>query len=325
MGLSLSFVSLLNSIFRRSFTSAGLRSETISIDSATTFHCWLPSSFPLSNNSKDESNNSTKNAKPILLLIHGFGPHAIWHWSAQVGPLSRQFDLIVPDLIFLGGSSSTSSQRSEVFQAESLVCLLDKLGLADRQVSVAGTSYGGFVAYNMAQMLGPERVKRVVISSSDLLKSEEDDITLMSRAGGAVSVEDLMLPQNTKQLKILLGLTAYRAPKFMPNFLLNDILKSQMKENREKKLELIHGLVVGTKDFQLTPLQQDTLVIWGEGDKIFPSEKACKVKEKLGDKARLEIMPKTGHIPHQENPKVFNQFLIDFLLDDSSHSTQSKM
>jgi dipeptidyl aminopeptidase/acylaminoacyl peptidase len=53
-------------------------------------------------------------------------------------------------------------------------------GVADRQVYIAGASYGGFVAHNVAYSLGPEHVKRVVIASSDLLKSEEDDKELMA-------------------------------------------------------------------------------------------------------------------------------------------------
>lgn len=100
--------------------------------------------------------------------------------------------------------------------------LLEVLGVADRQIYIVGTSYGGFVTYNMARLLGPEQVKRVVIASSDLLKSEEDDKVLMAR-GGVENLADLMLPDNTKTLKSLLGLTTYRAPKFMPEFLLRDI------------------------------------------------------------------------------------------------------
>jgi hypothetical protein len=65
--------------------------------------------------------------------------------------------------------------------------------VADRQVYIVGTSFGGFVAYNIA-----------VIASSDLLKSEEDDKELIAQAG-VDNLVDLMLPKNTKTLKSLLG------------------------------------------------------------------------------------------------------------------------
>ncbi|KAJ4734082.1 alpha/beta-Hydrolases superfamily protein [Rhynchospora pubera] len=310
--MGFSIASLMNSMFRRSFVSAGLLSDNISVDSDTTIHCWISASLPVSNESKKPDSNT----KPVLLLIPGFGTHAIWHWNAQVGPMSRHFDIIVPDLIFFGGSTTSSSLRSEVFQAEVFTRLLDVLGVADRDIYIAGTSYGGFVAYHMAQSLGPERVKKVVIASSDLLKSEEDDKELMKR-GGVDNLVDLLVPKYTKTLKSLLGLTTYRAPKFMPEFLLKDIMRYHFKEYTEQKLELINGLVLDTKDFELTPLQQDVLVVWGEGDQIFPVDKAYKVKEKLGDKARLEVLPKTGHIPHQEDSKRFNKLLLNFLSDTS--------
>lgn len=311
--MGFSIVSLMSSMFRRSFVSARLHPETVSVDSDTTINCWIPASLPASR----ESKQSDTDPKPVLLLIPGFGLNAIWHWNAQVGPMSRHFDVIVPDLIFFGGSTTSSSQRSEIFQAEAFIKLLDVLGVADRHLYIAGTSYGGFVAYHMARLLGPERIKRVVIASSDLLKSEEDDKELMARAG-VDNLVDLMLPNNTKTLKSLLGLTTYRAPKFMPEFLLRDIMRSHYKDNTERKLEILNGLTVGTKDFELAPLQQDVLVIWGEGDQVFNVKNAHKMKEKLGDNAKLEILPKTGHMPHQEDSKRFNKILSNFLLDTSN-------
>lgn len=96
-------VSSLVRLSRSSFAS-----HTVSVDSDTTIHCWIPASLRVSN----DSNKSHQNPKPVLLLIPGFGVHAIWHWNAQAGPLSRYFYIIVPDLLlFCGGSSS---RRSEV-------------------------------------------------------------------------------------------------------------------------------------------------------------------------------------------------------------------
>lgn len=83
-------------------------SHTASVDSDTTIHCWIPASLRVSN----DSNKSNQNPKPVLLLLPGFGVHAIWHWNAQAGPLSRYLYIIVPYiLLFCGGSSS---RRSEV-------------------------------------------------------------------------------------------------------------------------------------------------------------------------------------------------------------------
>ena len=112
---------------------------------------------------------------------------ATWQWRRQVGPFSRHFHVIVPDLLCFGGSSPcpSSPPPSESGQAAALAALLDALpGLANTaRVAVVGTSYGGFVAYALARAAGPGRVGPVVISNSDLLKTAEDDRALLQRAG----------------------------------------------------------------------------------------------------------------------------------------------
>jgi len=173
---------LLDAYFRRRFAAAGLVEASVPLDDGTTtVHCWR---FP-------PGADGVTDARPVLVLLHGFGPPATWQWRRQVGPLSRRFRLVVPDLLFFGGSSSTSeaARVSEAHQAEAvakLVAAVVPAGAAAR-VSVAGTSYGGFVAYHVARLLGPGAVERVVIASSDLLKADADDRALLRR-GGAVTL-----------------------------------------------------------------------------------------------------------------------------------------
>lgn len=87
-----------------------------------------------------------------------------------------------------------------------------------------GTSYGGFVGYRLAEMLGRERVGKVVVASSALNMVREDNERLLQRAK-AERVEDLMLPTSAPQLRVLLGLALFRPPPVAPTFLLNDIIR----------------------------------------------------------------------------------------------------
>lgn len=161
MGASLSLVPLIDYFARREFLGAGLRPHSVTLpypdggdggSSTCTVHYWAPAGEP---------------RLPPLLLIHGFGPRATWQWRCQVGPLSRQFYVIVPDLLGFGGSSWDSPSApppSEATQAAALAALLDSVeGLKGKRVAVAGTSYGGFVTYWLARAAGPRRVGPVVI------------------------------------------------------------------------------------------------------------------------------------------------------------------
>ena len=203
----LSPVSVYSLYLRRCFTGSGLSSQTLSVDDETTLHFWAPT-------------NPTAQ-KPSVVLIHGFGPESIWQWRKQVQFLAPDFNVYVLDLIFFGGSSTKSSERSETFQAASLGKLLDKLEV--EKFHVVGTSYGGLVAYNLAKMLGEERVQKVVIASSGVNMMKSSNVALVQRAQ-LEKIEDLMLPPTPQHLRILMSLSIHKPPQLLPDFLLRDFL-----------------------------------------------------------------------------------------------------
>ncbi|OVA08344.1 Alpha/beta hydrolase fold-1 [Macleaya cordata] len=299
-----SLVSFYEGYLRNAFTSSGLSSQTIEIDSETTIHFWSSPNLP-------------SNSKPPLILIHGFGANPLWQWCQQVQSLSSQFSLYVPDLVFFGKSTTKSSERSEIFQAVSIGKLLEKLGV--KWYSVMGTSYGGFVAYHMARMW-PKRVEKVIIASSAVNMRRRENEELIEKAK-VERIEDLMLPSKAAQLRVSMSLAVFKRPFFLPDFVLNDIIHTLLSENREEKIQLLKGLTLGKDDtLQISPLQQEVLIVWGEHDKIFPLEKAFELKELLGDKVSMEVIKKTAHAPQQENPKQFNSIVRKFLSAGSSSS-----
>lgn len=210
---TLGIAPLLDAYFRRRFAAAGLVQKAVHLDGgATTVHCWR---FP----------PEASEELPVLVLLHGFGPPATWQWRRQVDPLSRRFRLVVPDLLFFGGSGTAAADaRSEAHQAEAVAKLVAAVvpAAGGVRVSVAGTSYGGFVAYHVARLLGPAAVERVVIASSDLLKAEADDRALLRRSG-AERVEDVMLPRTPDRMRRLLELAYHRPRRFTPGFVLRDL------------------------------------------------------------------------------------------------------
>ncbi|GAB4854006.1 hypothetical protein Ancab_022588 [Ancistrocladus abbreviatus] len=316
----LSPISLYGGYLRHCYSAAGLFSQTVEIDEETTIHYWGPILTTKKTVDKPPASSSSpppssELVKPSLLLIHGFGPVAMWQWRSQVHSLSPHFNLYVPDLVFFGDSSTTkSSERSEIFQAKSIGKLMDKLGVI--RYSIVGTSYGGFVAYHMASMW-PERVEKVVIASSAINMTRIDNAQLVERAGpGVKGIDDILLPETPAQLRALIRLVFFRPPPplFLPDFLLDDFLRNLYKENRDKKSELLRGVTLGRDDHANTSvLQQEILLIWGDHDQIFSLDKACELKEQLGTKSTLEVIERTGHLPHVENPVQFNKIVKNFL------------
>ncbi|KAL5074510.1 hypothetical protein RYX36_013494 [Vicia faba] len=296
-----SFSGLYSGYLRRCFTGSGLFSQKIHIDNETSLHVWGPT---------DQSIH-----KQSLVLIHGFGPTAIWQWRQQVQFLAPHFNLYVPDLIFFGESTTRSEKRCEQFQAASVAKLLEKLGL--KKCHVAGTSYGGIVAYNLAKILGEEKIEKVVICSSGVNMTKNHNVKLLERAG-VEKIEDLMLPTSPQSLRKLMTLAVAKRIAFMPDFLLNDFLNKLYTENRKEKMELLRGLSLGKIDTSnISPLQQEVLIIWGEDDKIFPVQMAHELKELISKKARIELIKEASHVPQTEKPEEFNNIILNFLRSSS--------
>uniref|UniRef100_A0A0E0BXP7 AB hydrolase-1 domain-containing protein n=1 Tax=Oryza meridionalis TaxID=40149 RepID=A0A0E0BXP7_9ORYZ len=333
-------VSLISTMFRRMFASAGLRPGSAVVDDdGTTLHFWAHSSLLPSKNAAA----ATARRRPVVVLVHGFGPDPTWQWGAQVGPLSRHFDLVVPTLLFFGASTTRAAPRSDAFQAAAIAALLTSGGAhlpglgggggeRGRQLHVVGTSYGGLVARHLARALstsagdgeGKVEVGKVVVCDADLAKGAEDDAALAAK-GGVAEVTELMAPADGKAFRRLMALCVHRPPKYIPDFLVRDLLRKYFADKREEKIRLIKEIVTEEQDSQLnSPLPQEILIIWGEFDQIFPVEKAHKVKEMLGEKATVKIIPNTGHLAHQEDPKMFNDILLKFLLPSPAVANGAK-
>lgn len=235
-------VSLLDAWCRRAFTSAGLRQGSAAIDADTTLHFWAHRSL-LPSSSSSTTTTDQQQRRPVVVLVHGLGPGPTWQWAAQVGPLSRHFDLVVPTLLFFGASRTRGPARSvsEASQAAAVAALLtgagELPGLGGRPVlHVVGASYGGIVAYHLAHALlqhgggggggegGGVAVGKVVLCDSDVTKGPEDDRALAAR-GGVEEVAELMVPADTKMMRRLTKLSFHRPPMYMPECIARDLLR----------------------------------------------------------------------------------------------------
>ncbi|XP_068314592.1 uncharacterized protein [Pyrus communis] len=302
----LSPVSLYAIYVRRCFAGSGLSQQTLQLNNdQTTLHFWGPN---------PKLSNQTQNPeKPSLVLIHGFGPAAMWQWRNQVQFFSPHFNVYVPNLVFFGNSTTASPERTEVFQASSVAKMMEKVGV--ERFSVMGTSYGGFVAYHLARMW-PERVEKVVIASSGVNMRRGDHEALLKRAK-LEKIEDLMLPSTAAQLNKLLNLAMARRLDIIPDFFLSDIIQKLYSDKRKEKMELLKGLTLGREDTpNISPLpNKEVLIVWGEKDQIFPLEMATELKELLGPKTKLEVIKNTSHVPQVENPAQFNNIVKSYLCD----------
>lgn len=287
---------------RAQWISLGLMSKQIQLSNGTSLHCWVL-----------QSNNpqSVGNQRPALLLIHGFGTDGLMTWDTQIVALGKDFDLLIPDLVFFGDSTTTSTERSEIFQAECLNCMLHCLGV--ESVIVVGHSYGGFVAFWMAHKY-PNVVRRLVIVSSAICMTPSTNDPLLEELGSS-DIKEVLLPNNAGDLRKSMNVTFHRMP-WLPDFIYNDFMQA-MGGNREKRAQLLDAMVIGSKNsYSLPTVNQDILIIWGEKDRTFMLEQAYLLQRHIGEKSRVVVIKECGHVPPLEKPTELKEAILSFLLLD---------
>lgn len=195
---------------------AGVTPHAVEIKPGTAMKFWVPTETI--NKSKNDKTTTTttirKPSKPVVVLLHGFAADGTVTWQFQVGSLTKHYSVYVPDLLFFGGSTSDKPYRSPTFQAECIVEGLMKLGVDE--CTVVGFSYGGMVAFKMAELY-PDLVRALVVTGSvlDMTDSISD---AMLHSLGLSSLAELLLPTSVKGVKALLSVGAHKKLWFPDRF-----------------------------------------------------------------------------------------------------------
>ncbi|KAJ3685015.1 hypothetical protein LUZ61_014179 [Rhynchospora tenuis] len=298
---------------------AGLRLQPVEVEPGTIISFWVPKEkaknrknvstnkevFPMGNSVDAE--NLRKKKRPAVVLVHGFATDGLVTWQFQLLALTKKYDVYVPDLLFFGGSLTSSTVRSSRFQAECIIAALAGLGV--ERCTVVGFSYGGFVAFKMAE-IKPDMVHSLVISGSLIAMTDSVNESILETLGLESSAE-LLLPETPKGVKALLSNVMYKKLWF-PNFIFNDFLEVMFSHKKERA-ELLEALVIRNDEVSIPNLSQKILLLWGENDRIFRLQLAKDMKEQLGENTTIQTIRKAGHLAHIERPFRYNHYLKEFL------------
>ncbi|XP_011072585.1 uncharacterized protein LOC105157804 [Sesamum indicum] len=292
------FVPMIEALLSFYFSfSCNLVQCSVDLDDQTTMHFWGPA--------------HRKFSKPNLIMIHGYGGNSRWQFVYQVAQLAESFNLYIPDLLFFGKSHTNCTNRSETFQAECVVAGLKRLGV--ERCSVYGISYGGYVGYRMAEIYS-EMVEKLVIVSSGVGCTEDQKGMHLKSLG--VDILDLLLPEKPEGLRLLVEKSVYRSNpfKWAPDFILQEFVDVMYNANRKGKKELVEYLLAKKAECGIQTLCQETLLIWGDKDKIFPLSYAYHLQSNLGPKCKLEVIQDMGHAANIDSPDSLNALIKGFIL-----------
>lgn len=245
--------------------------------------------------------------KPKLMLVHGITSSSAM-WTVNVPAFARDYDLIVPDLIGHGKSTSAWSGNSVDAQVAHLQLVLDSLGV-EGPVFLVGNSYGAAVSANFAEQ-HPDRVRTLVICdgpASDFTAAIADSV---ARSVGAQDITDLFTPENTDEQYRLLAIAFHKPPK-VPGFARKQLLAS-MREHQHTYGGLLKDLIAQEDRYarKRYAWPMPVYVIWGDGDRLIPLSVGRSIAQRNALPAdHLILLPGVGHASNIEQHERFDAAL----------------
>jgi pimeloyl-ACP methyl ester carboxylesterase len=248
---------------------------------------------------------------PAIVLLHGFGADAMWQWNPQAEAFAAKHRVVIPDLLWFGGSKTADADYSLAHQVDMVLALLDRLDIAT--ADFVGNSYGGLVEYELART-HPERVRRLVISDSPGAVYTRADYDALCARFGVTDVGDLLVPADANGVKGLLELGYYHPP-LLPRFVLESAFEEMYSEHHTERRALLAWLIENMDALSAKPEKPTapTLIVWGDQDEVFPLELAERLAAHLGPSTRTHVIERARHAPNLEHPDEFNGAVLDFL------------
>jgi len=233
-----------------------------------------------------------------LVFIHGF-TQTRHTWQDVAEHLSSQFEVVLVDAPNHGDSSDIS------LNLETGANAIVEVG---QSATYVGYSMGARLCLTAA-LAHPQQVKRLVLISGTAGIENKDE-----RLARVVSDEELamQIEQN--------GVT-----NFIDLWLALPIFSGLTTLNNQREIRLCNTATALASSLRLCgagkqqptwsrlkELTMPVLIIAGENDKKFV-ELAQRLTAAIGDNAKLQIIEKSGHTPHLEQPQRFLDVVSEFL------------
>lgn len=241
-----------------------------------------------------------------LILISGLGGDRTF-WQGSLDILSAHFRVIIFDTRGIGRTDQPESSYSMAMFADDLAGLMKALDIP--QAHILGFSMGGQIAVQFA-LTYPEKINKLIIAASCARLNTQ--IRLYVDAVLNVYEDGI----STKQMFDLI------APWLFSNTFLSipgNEAYLQFDENdlEQQPLYAWRNQYLAQRAFDITldlkTIQAASLIIAGELD-VFAQLNDAHVLAKEIPQAKLEIIPGAGHLFNFENPDLFHDLVINFLL-----------
>ncbi len=245
----------------------------------------------------------TDPSQKTLVLVHGLGASAE-RWSETIPYLSKDYRLIIPDLIGFGYSDKPLVDYTTDFFADFLGKFLDCVGI--KNMSIIGSSLGGQVAANFVSQ-NNNIDKLILVSPSGIMKTSTPALDAYIMA--ALYPNEI----NAKNaFEMMEGSGIENNEQIVTSFIERMKLPNAKMAFMSTILGLKNAEIITNK---LKEIKVPTLIIWGSEDPVIPIQHADGFVSAIKD-CTFYRMDGCGHTPYVEDPARFSKIVIDFLKDN---------
>lgn len=247
-----------------------------------------------------------------LIMLHGFGASS-YSFSKIIPELSKYFTIYAFDLKGFGDSPKPDDHRYSVYDQALLVDQYLKKHHLDK-VILLGHSYGGGVALSLA-LMDPKRFAKLVLIDSASYDQQLPKLIRWLQIPVLGKLGFYLIPA-TVEVKESYKYAFYDNRK-IPEDIVKEYARNLYKPNARKVyLQTVENLIpedIEKISRRYKTIQIPTLIVWGANDIVIRKEKAYRLHRDIPH-SQLKIIPRCGHIPHEEKPQETLKLLEDFLL-----------
>ncbi|MGI8908769.1 MAG: alpha/beta fold hydrolase [Candidatus Sumerlaeaceae bacterium] len=240
-----------------------------------------------------------------LVLLHAY-PLDSRMWRSQVEHFSGSRRVAALDFRGYGKSTDYGNDPfSMSVYAQDVLETLDGLGI--QKAVIAGCSMGGYTIFELWRR-APERFAAMILCDT---RADADD-----EAGREKRMQQIRIVQQ-------------KGTGFLPGFVEENQMSPHTREQNRALVDEVKGWAAGAtagavvRTIQMLADRPDsistlgtvsvpTLVVVGEDDKVTPVGMAHVIAEGIRG-ARLETVPKAGHLSPLENPGAVNVAMAELL------------
>ncbi len=237
-----------------------------------------------------------------VICLHGAGAGAVT-WYPTLGSIAKNFRVIAPDIVGYGESDKPNATYDRAYFSKWLKGFLGALKIS--KAHIVGLSQGGAIALQFS-IDNPNMVDKLILVDSAGFGAKVSFLPFV----GILWMNNF---PSAMADKFNSPYILHKPTNRDPNHSLYSIAVLKNKDGKKAFRQGKGSAVAKISEESLRQIKNETLIIWGKDDKLFPVEYG-EVASKIIPNAKIHIIQDAGHLSLMDQPEIFNNTLTDFLL-----------